>query len=712
MRKGSFAVVCVASGMKYLITITLLLAVTPGLFADDWCGFHGLEKEGRCDSAAIPSTWSSSQNIAWKTAIPGRGHSSPIVSGDAVYVTTAYEKVHVSTVAGVWRYGVFALCLLFAITGINSAAQKFGVEGREARKAGQYIRLFLFAQCFVAIVVVSLFGRRLLNPDDVIIRHWLVSIVMVLCCLAVSSLLVPLRSPQQLGAALLSCAFAIPAFLTLTHGAFDFDLGSSRGVVLLLAAVLPLVVGLALCTAYCAGRRSRSTMVEARNDTAAVHRGIWSFILTGVAGATVGLLPFLFFLFRAADYRMPDSYLWSTRVGPDLSWQWVALYVTLVTVFTAGAVFWRRIHGRGNAARKFPWQQALFLASASLGLAYFVGIGVGETPKESVRAVVCLDLNNGEIRWICEGLTVQPRAESRIVTHASATPATDGKRIYAYFGEDGLMCVDPEGNLLWKMTEPIFRGKFGVGNSPVVKDGVLVIVSDMKEPEELPSSIAAFDCASGKRLWQKSRIPHEFDAAYTTPLIRSLNGKKAVLVHGWYGVKGYDLGMGQELWSYPMSHKGRHLVASMVSDNDHLYAIGARDIRAFTLSKLGTDSDPLAWSMSLPGEKSSTPVVADGLLFLVTETGTAVCLDAQTGEILWRTRLKGRYFSSVISAADRVFFTSQAGQTTVVAVDRELQLLSDNHLGESVYASLVPTGNRVLVRTPKHLHCIRGSKQQ
>jgi len=695
---------------KLLVVVSFFFLAAPTPRADDWCGFHGLEKEGRCDSATIPSTWSSSHNIAWKTAIPGRGHSSPIVSGDAVYVTTAYENVHVSAVTSAWHYSVFGLSLMFAITGINFVVQKFGVGARGAVSVGQYVRLFVFTQFFIGIMVVSLFGRRLLNPGDAIARQWLVSVVMVLSCFAVSSLLVPLRSRQQLTVALLSCAFAVLVFVTLKHRELGFDLSSLKGLSFLVAAVSPLVLGLGLCMAYFVSRGRHSTVMESGNGTGADHREVWYLILTGITGGLAALLPFFLLLFRAADYRMPDSYVWDTRVGPDLSWRWIAIYVTLVTCTTA-AGFWRLVRVQGGAARKLPWQQAFFLAAPSLGLVYFVGTGVAEGPKESVRAVVCLDPDNGEIRWTCEGLTAPPRAESRIVTHASATPVTDGERIYAYFGEDGLMCVNPEGDLLWKMTEPIFQGKFGVGDSPVVKDDVLVIVSDMKEPDELPSSIITFRGVSGKRLWSKSRKPHEVDAAYSTPLIRSLNGKQVVFVHGWYDIKGYDLETGQELWSYPVIHEGKHLVASMVSDGDRLFVIGAREIRALAFSKLGAGSDPLVWSTPLRGEKCSTPVVVDGLLFLVTETGTACCLDAVTGELLWKERLKGRYFSSVVAAGDKVFFTNQVGVTTVVAIDREFRLLAVNTLGESVYASLVPTQGRLFARGTKHLYCIREDKE-
>lgn len=278
---------------------------------------------------------------------------------------------------------------------------------------------------------------------------------------------------------------------------------------------------------------------------------------------------------------------------------------------------------------------------------YFAGIVHAGKPQEFVRALVRLDAGTGRISWICEGLTAQSRTESKMVTHASPTPVVEGGRIYAYFGEDGLMCVDPNGQLLWKRPEPMFRCHFGAGTSPVARNGSVVVVSDVMACDDLSSSITAFDGSSGRPLWRKTRESHAKFSTYNTPMMISLNGRDIVVVHGWKGVTGYDLKTGDELWSYGMDHAGKHLVAGMV-----------------------------------------------------------YCLESDSGQIVWKQRLKGRYFSSVVSTAGRVLFTNDAGQTTVAAAGREYKELANNRLGEPVYASPAPTGDRLLVRTDSCVCCI------
>jgi len=342
---------------------------------------------------------------------------------------------------------------------------------------------------------------------------------------------------------------------------------------------------------------------------------------------------------------------------------------------------------------------------------YFAGIVHVGRPKEFVRALVCLEAGTGRISWICEGLTAGPRTESKMVTQASPTPATDGRRIYAYFGEDGLMCVDPKGELLWKRAEPMFRCKFGVGTSPIARNDAVIIVSDVMACDDLSSFVTAFEGSSGQPRWYKTRESHEKYATYNTPLITSLNGRDIVVVHGWKDIKAYDLETGKELWFYDIDHVGKHLVAGLVCDEDRLYVIGAKRVVALSLSELATRGKPLVWSRPIPDEKSSTPVAVDGLLFVVTESGMAYCLESDTGQILWKERLKGRYFSSIVSMAGKVFFTNEVGQTTVVAADREFRVLAKNSLGESTYASFAPAGDRLFVRTAKHLYCIGEPKR-
>lgn len=688
------------STLNRLVFAVIALSMVCGVSAGDWSGFHGAERYGRQDGTRVPLEWSSSKNVMWKTAIPGRGHSSPIVSGDSVYVTTTYETSHFAY--AVWNYAISAVAVLFAATGVAVAARN--IKGGHIRggKVLQHLRFLLFAQIFTFATVLALMGRHLLDFEAGDIRPWLSSTMLLMSCLMLVSLYVPLRSRGHLATVLLLLVFVAPIVVSFKQKEIPLGLDSVKGLMAAFALVGPAVFALGLLAAHLLSRRRSLAIEPDRVDAAQDGSKAWSLAAAGVVGVAVGLAPFVLLIYRAAGYQMPDSYVWDNRVKPDASWWWIGLCVLATLAAAAGL---RKLLP-SDGSRGLWLSKSSFILATVLATSYFVQANFVEEPDKFVRALVCLDAENGKIRWICEGLTGSASGRSRTVTHASATPVTDGRRVFCYFGEDGLMCVSREGRLLWKKSHPVFRDKFGVGTSPVLKNGVLVIVGDMSESERLPSAITAIDSATGEPQWERQRKSHEEFAAYGTPLVRSLNGQETVIVHGWHDVKAYHLETGRELWSYPLVHEGQHLVASLTCDNDRLYVSGLRQLIALDFSKLGTGGDPLVWSRSMEGEKSSTPVVASGMIFLVTEPGLAHCLDCRTGEVLWESRLPGRYYSSVIATAGGVFFTNESGQTTVAAADRRFQKIATNRLGESVYASLAPAGDRLLVRTIRHLYCL------
>ncbi len=687
---------------KHSIVTGLILMMICGLAIGEWRGFRGIEKEGRYDQPGTPLEWSSSQNVLWKTTIPGRGHSSPIVLENRVYVTSTYERDNIFY--NIWDYVVSTIALLLMVTGISFLIQTMSVGRKHDGKVLRYLRLFLFVQILAAVAVVALFGRNLLDFGSDAARPLLASVVLMLCCMMIGLLFAPLKSRKQLAAGLFSLIFAVLVFITFKRKGLSTDPGSIKG--LLKAAVLfsPVVFGIALIMSHFSSRRRQSMTIHNPAYTGpnvVVKRGL---VATACIGLVAGLAPFALLIYRAAGYRMPDSYIWDNRVKPHTDWWFIGLCV-MAAIVSIVSGYWGSV--RRSREGCLPATTPLFVVSIALGITFFFQAGFVDKPDQFVRALMCLDADSGRILWICEGPTGKTKGRSRMVTCASPTPVTDGGRIYAYFGEDGLMCVDTEGRLLWKKTDPMFKGQHGAGTSPVVKNGVLVIVRDVRESEELSSSISAFDSATGDVLWERERKSHKEFAAYGTPMMRSLNGEQVVIVHGWHDIRAYHLETGRELWSYPISHEGKHLVASLTCDDERLYVAGTKLIMALDVSGLGTDNDPLVWSTSIVGEKSSTPVAADGLLFLVTERGTAACLDSKTGKKLWQQRLPGRYYSSVTASANHVFFTNESGRTTAAAIDREFREIAAGDLGESVYATPAYAPNGLFVRTIKHLYCLQ-----
>lgn len=679
---GAFVVVCSAPG-------------------GEWSGFRGLARDGRSDATDAPLTWSPSQNLAWRTAIRGRGHSSPIVTEDAVYVTTSYPRAEVSSARKAASYSVLALAVLAGLFGLRSAVRSLHAYPGRRERVLQHLRFLLFHQFLIGTLITVVVGRRLLNPGGGELRDWTVSILVALSCLILISLAASIRSRQQIVAGLLSLALVAWAWFSLPDRGLFFALHSSRGVIATGMPLLPALVAAAILLAYGISIRRRPLPTGGPEAETANRPALWPYAITAIIGCVTALVPFFLILYRAAGWQMPDRYLWSGRLAADVRWPWIVVAGVLLV---AGLLWNYRRPDRVTRTRISAPAGGFIAAALLLAVAFHVAVEIAGTGETFARAVVCLDRQTGRIIWTCEGLEARSQARGRTVTDATPTPVTDGQRIYAYFG-DGLMAVDTAGQLLWKRPEQMFASHFGVGASPVLADGVLVLVNDVDAGRRLPSTIMAFDPATGETLWMRERVSHRSYAAYDTPLIRSVDGTEEIIVHGWHDVRAYDLRTGTERWSYPITHEAKHLVAGPISDGQRLYLTGARHITALELSKVGAEEDPVVWSAPVPAEKSSTPVVVGGLLFSVNEVGRACCIDTLIGRILWSERLKGRFYASVIAIGDHVLFTNEAGQTTVVAADKEFRVVAINDLEEAIYASPVPVDTQLFIRTTEHLYC-------
>jgi outer membrane protein assembly factor BamB len=127
---------------------------------------------------------------------------------------------------------------------------------------------------------------------------------------------------------------------------------------------------------------------------------------------------------------------------------------------------------------------------------------------------------------------------------AAPTAATDGERIVTYFGSCGLFCYDLSGKELWRFELPpvAIPGDFGTGVSPILADGMVVLVRD----EIKDSRILALDAATGSPKWEKKR---QSRVSYCTPVVWDTPAGKQIVAAGHGQMIGYDLGTGAEKWS-------------------------------------------------------------------------------------------------------------------------------------------------------------------
>ena len=360
--------------------------------------------------------------------------------------------------------------------------------------------------------------------------------------------------------------------------------------------------------------------------------------------------------------------------------------------------------GRGKSHETVP-----VLLSVVLGVSVFVEANGLVLQDGLMGSVVSLSRKDGRTLWVREALKCSKRRLPGGNTHATPTAVTDGQYIVAWFGSAGLVCLDDEGRIVWKKPELRSDPIYGAASSPVLKDGVLILVSDLEidnsHKRASESWIAGVELATGRCLWRRRRRLHQNRAGYATPVVETRSGRSVVWVHGWYGLEGYDVQTGEPVGRYAYEFRGAHLVASPVLQGDRLFIPGAKIHLCVDLNKIVAGEEPVIWSQESSGEMSATPVATGDLLFLIDEHGKATCLDLTTGAIEWQKRFRGRYSASPVVLADRVCFFSERGVVSIVAADRELKVVDQYDLGEPIHASPAVVEN-MLIRTDLGVHCL------
>ena len=323
--------------------------------------------------------------------------------------------------------------------------------------------------------------------------------------------------------------------------------------------------------------------------------------------------------------------------------------------------------------------------------------------------VAAYDLDSGKSLWETTVAEKVPNETGhRTSSYASASPVTDGKRIYAFFGSLGVYAVDTDGKKLWAREMPAMTtaAGFGEGASPALADDILIIPWD----EEGQSFIAGINTETGKDIWRTDR---ETGSSWTTPLIVKDGDQSVVVTSATKTTRAYDLQNGKEIWhcdgmssnptSSPVAVDGVVIVGNAYKGNV------VQAIRFEGATGDLTQTSNLLWTYKKSASYVPTPVIVDGkLYFLKGSQGILNCLDIKTGESVFpgkRLELKNVH-SSPIVAAGRIYVSSREGDTVVLDLNKDCDVLATYHLDDVFDASPVAIGKKLLLRGRSNLYCI------
>jgi outer membrane protein assembly factor BamB len=304
--------------------------------------------------------------------------------------------------------------------------------------------------------------------------------------------------------------------------------------------------------------------------------------------------------------------------------------------------------------------------------------------------------------------------------YAAPSPALEKGRVYAHFGSYGTACLDADsGDELWRRTDLPCRHYRGPGSSAILHRDLLILTFDGVDVQY----VTALDTRTGKTVWKTDRATKwddldekgapkregDFRKGFATPLVIAAGGAEQLISPASSALYAYDPLTGKELWH--TCNKAHTPAVSPAFGGGLVLAVtghGPAEMLAVRPDGSGdVSASHVAWR--LPGKDvplTPSPVVLDGLLYMLADHGALTCIEVATGKPVWREMLGGSYLASPIHDGERVYFFGGSGKATVIRAGRTFEKLAENKLAAGFMASPAVSAGRLFLRTKTHLYCI------
>ena len=376
-------------------------------------------------------------------------------------------------------------------------------------------------------------------------------------------------------------------------------------------------------------------------------------------------------------------------------------------------IAWKtEIPGQGWSS-PIVWGDRLFVTSA--------------TDNETKCRVLCVDRKSGKILWNKEVFEQVPRRKEKKNSYATPTPVTDGQHVFAVFGDGSVAALTVEGSLVWANREVQFYSRHGLGASPLLHDGLLIMPYDGSNPIGTPGNypqvsdeerlgwqipwdkafIAALDAKTGKRVWTGKRGLSRI--AHVSPIIVPMDDEPLLISGAGDRLQGFNPKTGELLWS--IYAQGEGVTPSPVVGAGMVFASSGFEKTTLRAVRLGNATGDvtqthIVWEQIKGVPTQPSPIFVNPYLYAITDGGIATCYAPDNGEIVWQERVGGNHSASPVFGDGRIYFLAEDGETTAISVGSQFKVLSKNPLKEKCQASIAISQGHLYIRGEKHLYCI------
>ncbi|MFN5321497.1 MAG: PQQ-binding-like beta-propeller repeat protein [Planctomycetota bacterium] len=416
--------------------------------------------------------------------------------------------------------------------------------------------------------------------------------------------------------------------------------------------------------------------------------GVWGLLVIGLLGAS----PISAWQEEEGDFNawpapeaLKDDWPWWR--GPSFDGRSPSLEAPLKWSAEENVIWSVDVPGRGNASPTVVGD-AVYLPSCD------------ETT--GAQAVYCFDRATGRQRWATEVHASGAMRRNERSTGASATISCDGERLYVNFPTTGAVfttALSLDGKIVWQRMVDDYKMHQGYGSSPALYRDLVLVVADHKGGGKL----VALRKTDGDVLWERERPEM---ASYPTPVVYRLYGRDQLILIGCDKVSSFDPASGETLWDAP--HSTTECVTTTVTDGKHVYSSGGFPRNHIAAVK-ADGSGALAWEN---GDRAYVPsmLLRDGYLYVVLDAGVAKCFRADTGEEMWKHRLRGEFSSSPVLVGNLIYVTSEVGETFIYEATPEgYREVGRNKLGSECFATPAICGGKIYFRVALE---VEGKRQE
>jgi outer membrane protein assembly factor BamB len=344
------------------------------------------------------------------------------------------------------------------------------------------------------------------------------------------------------------------------------------------------------------------------------------------------------------------------------------------------------------------------------------------TPDGHEMSVVCVDRATGRVlldRVLFQNTALEERGSGHEAnTYASPTPVIEAGRVYLHFGKYGTACLDTRTfKTVWQRRDLLCTHSAGPGSSPVLFRNLLILTFDGIDVQYL----AALDTRTGKTAWKTDRSVDwstldppgktpdvQQRKAFSTPFLTTWEGKPLLISSGAKATFAYDPATGEELWK--VTYRGFSNAARPIAADGIAYintGYGRAELYAVRLGGKGDVTNThVVWKQTKNVPLNPSPLLVDGLLYLINGGGILTCLDARTGDEVWQERLDGPFSASPVYADGHIFLFNESGHAVVLEPGRQFKKAGEGQLENGSMGSPAIVGRSLIVRTKTHLYCI------